>query len=173
MSFHIPNLLSPEDFQTVLQDRKIVLVRFGAASTALCQRIDRHLAMVQAKTTAYFRILACELRDMPIDFINRYRLLPTHNYVLVFFSNGQPISLAFGKKPPTHLLEHLTDYNDILSALIYVQHGIFRGQNLICIPDVSDLSDLPEPSHPTPMPLIPASTATRRRARKHMRPRPS
>ncbi|KAI5170576.1 hypothetical protein NEFER03_0035 [Nematocida sp. LUAm3] len=131
MSFYIENVLAEKEFNQLLSEEKIVLVRFGLAEEEETKKIDKILSSFAMETSAYFRIVACEVQDMPETLLKRYRVSKLSTATIVFFHKGKPLMLEINKVRSFYLHAPFPSVNNFLSLLIHIHLGICKNHRKI------------------------------------------
>ncbi|EHY65284.1 U5 snRNP protein, DIM1 family [Nematocida ausubeli] len=131
MSFFLNNIVSDKMFEDLLNDKRILLVRFGYAEEKECQRIDRMLSELNGMVCRYFAIAAYETKDVADALRRKYKISEDTRHVLVFFSKRAPIYVSFCKRPNFQVSETIPGTDEMLSLLIMVHQGIFHNKKII------------------------------------------
>lgn len=131
MSFYLNNITTEKMFEDLLQDERVVLVRFGVAEKPECQRLDRLISSLSKEVWNYFLIAAYEKKDVPKTLRKKYSIADGWHNVLIFFYRGKPVYVSFHRKPNFQVTDEIASTNDLLSLLVTVQQGVKHKRKVI------------------------------------------
>lgn len=132
MSLLIRSIRTERDFWRALEtEKRVVAVRFGAASDALCAHTDGLLGLLAAPLRRFYDILACETGDVP-RLVSKYSL--TDGLNLMFFYRGKPLHVNLGRKALDRLQVRVPGKEELLSLMVSVFQGASRGRREILFP---------------------------------------
>lgn len=133
MSFFLNNITTEKMFDEILQDRRIVLVRFGVAEKPECQRLDRIISSLDKSINTYFSIAAYEKKDVSKYHRKKYNITDTEDSILIFFFNSHPIYISFNKKPNFQVTDKISNPNELLSLLVIIHQSIKHNRKTVYI----------------------------------------
>ena len=133
MSYLLPHLHSgfAVDKAIVTEETRVVVVRFGTDSDAMCMRMDETLASIADDVKNFAAIYLVDTTEVP-DFNEMYELYEPMTVMFFFRNKHMMIDLGTGNN--NKIVWALDDRQEMIDLIEVVYRGAKKGRGLVQSP---------------------------------------
>ncbi|KAG7193231.1 U4/U6-U5 snRNP complex subunit dib1 [Scheffersomyces spartinae] len=132
-SIFLPNLRTGwhVDQAILLEDDRLVIIRFGRASNRECMLMDEYLFQIAEKVKNFAAIYLCDIDDVP-DFNQMYELYDP--CTVMFFYRNKHMMCDFGTGNNNKLNFPIHDKQELIDIIETIYRGAIKGKGLVISP---------------------------------------
>jgi U5 snRNP protein, DIM1 family len=116
------------DRTIVLEEKRVVVIRFGREDTAECMRMDDTLASIGEKVKMFAAVYLVDTREVP-EFNEMYELFD-EDFCVMFFFRNRHIMVDCGTGNNNKITFRITK-DDLVDMIETVYRGARKGRGLV------------------------------------------
>lgn len=133
MSYMLPHLHSgwEVDKSIVLEEKRVVVIRFGTDADPTCMEMDEMLAGIADDVKNFAVIYLVDITEVP-DFTEMYELYDS--CTVMFFHRNKHIMVDLGTGNNNKITFTLPDKQEMIDIIEVVYRGATKGRGLVVAP---------------------------------------
>jgi DIM1 family U5 snRNP protein len=133
MSYLLPHLHSgwAVDKAIVLEEKRVVVIRFGKDEDATCMQMDETLAGIADDVKNFAAIYLVDITEVP-DFTEMYELYDS--CTLMFFFRNKHVMIDLGTGNNNKITWAIEEKQEMIDLIEVVYRGARKGRGLVVAP---------------------------------------